>query len=175
MTRGRILKIAAATLVAALGCRATLSCAAQSKPDESLAQVCARVGNDDTVRPYSPSLQAATARAFKTLFPRAKADPDPTTWQTQANYRCMNGKVWVCFIGANLPCAKINTARDNPGANAFCREQPDADVVPAVATGHDAAYSYTCHDGRAVVGHATWQLDSRGFAKALWTELPDGP
>jgi hypothetical protein len=86
----------------------------------------------------------------------------------------MDGKTMVCFIGANLPCAKIVTARDNPGADAFCKKASNGNSVPAYATGHDSAYSFTCRDGRAVVDRETWRLDKRGFAAKIWTALP-GP
>jgi hypothetical protein len=84
----------------------------------------------------------------------------------------MDGKVLACFVGANLPCAKMNAARDNPGANEFCKTNPNDDVVPAFATGHDAVYSYKCASGKAVVTGNSWALDKRGFAKELWTEVP---
>jgi hypothetical protein len=83
----------------------------------------------------------------------------------------MNGKALVCFIGANLPCAKINTSRDNRGASEFCRSNPNADFVPLFAAGHDTLYSYRCRDGRAEIKGKVWALDERGFAKKLWTEI----
>ena len=55
------------------------------------------------------------------------------------------------FTGANLPCGKMNTARDNQGADDYCRANPDVDVVPAFATGHDTIYSYRCAGGRPVI------------------------
>jgi len=100
---------------------------------EALAGVCARLGNDDSIRDYDPSLRAGTASAFRKLFPNAKSGPDGEFWQTQAQYRCMNGKVMVCFVGANLPCTKMNSKRENPDADVFCRDNPDAGSVPAYA------------------------------------------
>lgn len=139
---------------------------------EGLFQRCASVRNDDTVRGYDPSLREPTIKAHKTLFPDARGEPDPSSFAAQAHYRCMSGKVMVCFVGANLPCAKINTARDNPGVNAFCKDNPDADSVPAVATGHDSAYAFKCRSGKPVVDGTTWKLDKRGFARKIWTALP---
>ncbi|TGQ29698.1 MULTISPECIES: hypothetical protein [unclassified Mesorhizobium] len=66
----------------------------------------------------------------------------------------------------------MNAARDNPGADGFCNANPNDDVVPAFATGHDAAYSYKCRNGKAEVTGNPWQLDKRGFAAKLWTVLP---
>jgi hypothetical protein len=145
---------------------------ARAAPEADLFGVCARLGNDDSIRDYDPSLRTRTASAFKKLFPNAKNGPDGDAWQTQAQYRCMNGKVMVCFVGANLPCAKMNAQRENPGADMFCRDNPDAGSVPAYAIGHDSIHAYRCRNGKAEVTGTTRQLDQRGFAKDLWIELP---
>jgi hypothetical protein len=142
------------------------------KPREDLAATCARLGNDDTIRDYDPALRDRTMLAFKTLFPQAKGPLDDGSLETQAQYRCMNGKVMVCFIGANLPCAKMNAKCENAGADSFCRDNPAAESVPAFATGHDTIYAYRCRAGRAEVTATTRQLDQRGFARTLWVELP---
>jgi hypothetical protein len=77
----------------------------------------------------------------------------------------------ACFSGANLPCGKLNLARDNRGAAAFCAANPNAQVVPAYATGHDAAYLYRCVGGQAEISGETYLPDERGFAAELWTPL----
>lgn len=146
---------------------------ATAAPADDLHKLCRQVKNDDTIRPYSHDLYDGTVKAFKKLFPDAKDAPAESELQTQANYRCMSGKVLVCFVGANLPCAKMNAARDNPGADAYCKTNPNDDVVPAFATGHDAVYAYKCKDGKAVVTGNPWKLDKRGFAAKLWTAVPE--
>jgi hypothetical protein len=130
------------------------------------------LGNDDSIRGYDPSLRARTASAFKKLFPNAKGVPDEGSWETQAQYRCMNGKVMVCFVGANLPCVQMNARRENLGADMFCQDNPNAGSVPAYAIGHDSIHAYQCRNGKAEVTGTTRQLDQRGFAKDLWIELP---
>ncbi|TPN75973.1 hypothetical protein FJ987_22915 [Mesorhizobium sp. CU2] len=137
-----------------------------------LHKLCSQVKNDDTVRPYQHALHAGTVKAFKELFPDAKGMPQEAELETQANYRCMDGKLLACFVGANLPCAKMNAARDNPGADEFCKTNANADSVPAFATGHDAVYAYKCEGGKAVVSGTNWLLDKRGFATKLWVEVP---
>lgn len=146
--------------------------AKETATGKGLLQHCAKVRNDDTVRGYDPSLREPTIKAFKTMFPDGKAEPDPSSFAAEAHYRCMNARVMVCFVGANLPCVKINTAKDNPGANAFCKQNPDEDSVPAFATGHDSAYTFKCRGGKAVVNGTAWTLDKRGFAREIWTALP---
>jgi hypothetical protein len=154
------------TIVAAAG--STVATA-----DDNLRQHCRQVRNDDTPHDYSPALRDKTIRGFKELFPSARSIPADDELATQAVFRCMNGKILVCFRGANLPCAKINASRDNPGANAYCHDNPNTSVVPAVAAGHDTLYSYRCRNGRPEIAGKIWTLDARGYARKLWTELPD--
>jgi hypothetical protein len=142
--------------------------------DDDLVAACARLGNDDTVRGYQPSLKAGAVKAFKMMFPGAKNSPDEAMLRSEAKFRCMDGKVYACFVGANLPCGKMNTSRRNPGAEEFCRTDPDADFVPMAATGHDTIFSYRCRGGKPEVAHTSYDLDQRGFAKSLWVPLPAG-
>jgi hypothetical protein len=136
-----------------------------------LAEQCVRVQNDDTVRGYDPSLKAGLLKAYAHLFPQARMPPDERVLQAGTNIRCMDGRLLACFTGANLPCSKMNLARDNKGADAFCRANPDAPIVPAFATGHDAAFNYRCAAGRAEITGETFPLDARGFAASLWARV----
>ncbi|MDR6634767.1 hypothetical protein J2X72_003579 [Phyllobacterium sp. 1468] len=147
--------------------------AVAAAPGPDLHQLCSEERNDDTIRAYSHALYGGTVEAFKKLFPAATATPDEAELKTQAHYRCMNGKIMVCFVGANLPCVKMNNARNNPGSVEFCRQHRNEDNVPAFAIGHDAVFSYRCRNGRAEIVSSAWKLDERGFAKKLWTVLPD--
>jgi hypothetical protein len=83
----------------------------------------------------------------------------------------MDGRLLACFTGANLPCSRLNDARENQGAATYCRDNPDAPFVPAFATGHDAAYTYRCVAGRASTAGETFKLDPRGFAATLWAPI----
>ncbi len=133
----------------------------------TLEQACAASGNDDTIHRYDASLHAGALAAFRALFPGAPP-PSVSRLAAQGRFRCMGGHVYACFIGANLPCQKIATGQANPGAEAFCRDNPQADVVPMVATGHDTRYAYRCQTGRAVVTGTLFRLDARGFAQSIW-------
>jgi hypothetical protein len=135
------------------------------------AEHCAQVRNDDTVRPYDASLRAGLLRAYARLFPQARMPPDDRMFRAGAHIRCMDGRLLACFTGANLPCEKMNTQRDNKGADAFCRMNPETAFVPAFATGHDSAYAYRCVAGHAVVSGETFPLDPRDFAASLWAPI----
>jgi hypothetical protein len=139
--------------------------------EQGPAASCAQAGDDDTVRGYDPSLRAGLLIAYAHLFPQARMPPNEHELQAGAHIRCMDGRLWACFTGANLPCDKMNTARDNKGADAFCRTNPEAPFVPAFATGHDTIYSYRCVTGRAEITGTTFPLDARGFAATLWAAI----
>lgn len=159
MMTGRISNIAcslAAMLLGLVAAIATTGFHTAAAAAQDLHRHCRQVRNDDTLRDYSPALRDETIRSFKKLFPGARSIPADDEFATQAVFRCMHGKILVCFRGANLPCAKIDTSRDNPGANAYCRDNPNASFVPAVATGHDTVYSYRCHDGRPEIAGKVW-------------------
>ena len=132
---------------------------AQSAPRAS----CARSVNDDAVRPVPPALIADAHR----LFPFV-AEPEALAASTV--YRCMGGAVWLCNHGANLTCARADVRRASPGAQAFCRDNPGASVVPMVARGHDTIYSWTC-EGRKARINGAGPLDPRGFIAGQWSLL----
>lgn len=141
--------------------------------DKDLHQYCRQVRNDDAIRNYTHDLFDETVKVYMKGSPDRKGAVDESEFENQAQYRCMDGKVMVCFIGANLPCVKINTAKDNPGAAAACKDAKDGETPAAAQVGHDSAYSFVCRGGKAVVDGEAWTLDKRGFAKEIWTELPD--
>jgi hypothetical protein len=136
-----------------------------------LAEQCVRKRNDDTVRSYDPSLKAGLLAAYGHLFPKAQMPPDDRAFQSGAHIRCMDGRLFACFTGANLPCTKMNTVGENEGAGAFCRSNPDAQAVPAFAAGHDTIYAYRCVGRRAEIEATVLTLDARGFAASLWAPV----
>lgn len=93
----RCVPVCLAALVAALGLASMRALA--TEPD--LATYCARVRNDDTVRRPPLAMQAALQRAYAQLL--GGSPPDGISLQANGNVRCMDGKLLVCFVGANLP------------------------------------------------------------------------
>jgi hypothetical protein len=124
---------------------------------------CARVGNDDRVRPVPDSLIAAARR----MFEFSAQSPDAYVRASTA-VRCMNGKTWLCDRGANLVCEKADTERRSPGAEAFCRHNPDAVGVPMSATGHATIYEWVCVGREARIVRQSTQVDARGFIAENW-------
>jgi hypothetical protein len=132
---------------------------------ESPAQICGRLVTDDTLR----TIPASLGPAVNTLFGMRMS---PTEAAHNTSYRCYRGKVLVCTTGANLPCGKANVSRTLSGADAYCRENPNADVVPMFATGHDTIFDWRCTGQKATVVKQTEQVDARGFVQQYWKTLP---
>jgi hypothetical protein len=88
-------------------------------------QLCWEKGTDDDVRPIQQSLVPAAKRIFGLKI------PDQQVMHSTV-FRCADGHVLLCTYGANLACGKANSDRDLPGAEAWCRDHPNADFVPEI-------------------------------------------
>jgi len=141
----------------------TLSAPARA---ETPAAVCKRVGTDDALHPIPAELVPAVNAAFQMRLPERVAI-DTTV------FRCAGGHVMVCTAGANLPCGKANTSRTaSAGVVQWCRDDPNASVIPAVATGHDTIYQWRCRSGAALIARQASHVDPRGFVAEFWKTLP---
>jgi len=92
---------------------------------------------------------------------------DTTTW------RCMDGKVFICMTGANLPCLeKADTSRiPGEAMNDFCKANPDLDYIPAVVTGRSTVYEWRCSGTKPVVVKQVSIPDKLGYHSDIWFEL----
>ncbi len=89
-----------------------------------------------------------------------------------APWRCVNGEVWGCTVGANLPCGKIDTSiMPTRAMNDYCAANPGVGFIPAYVSGHDTAYEWSCDGPSAVAGRRVITVDDRGFAKEYWYRL----
>ncbi len=88
-------------------------------------------------------------------------------------WRCMNADVYVCFVGANIPCwSKADTSRTSEGATTWCAEHPNDEFVPAYATGHETIWAWRCDGDQAVITNDAPPLDPRGFLVQQWARVP---
>jgi len=140
-----------------------LQCAAGQT--ESVRTHCARVGEDDRTRPLRSELVADARRLFE-----IGADLSSEFVATATVTRCMNGKVWLCYVGANLACGKADVSH-SAGAAAFCRQNPGSTSVPMSATGHATVYSWKCVGTRATIDQQFERVDPRGFIAENWKAL----
>jgi hypothetical protein len=136
--------------------------AAAPARDENPRAYCARVGTDDEVRAAPVSLAADIRRLFNI---------DGRFAVRSSVYRCADGAVLVCTIGANLPCGKANTAKESAAATQWCQSHHESDFIPMVVTGHDTLYSWRCVGGKAEAGAPVGALDARGFFEENWKRV----
>jgi hypothetical protein len=115
--------------------------------------------------------------ALKPFLSRALGLPAGRDLRPESYYwRCMNGMVFVCAIGANIPCgAKADLAKRNLGADKYCQDNPEAAFVPAYATGHETLFAWSCSLGHAVPGKRIAKLDARGYRIDIWHKVLRDP
>ena len=97
----------------------------------------------------------------------------PSEFQGNAVWRCMNGSVWVCHFGANLPCLEKADTGEEPSEemNAYCQENPTAEYLPAYVTGRATVYEWKCSNGEAEIVKQIAEVDARGYLADFWVEL----
>jgi len=118
------------------------------KPDyaqdtETAHQYCQKVDNDDRVRSIPSDLLPYARR----LYPYYENDVDDYLLGSTV-YRCMNGEVFLCNYGANIPCTKADLSRHLASVDAYCKEVRNDNFVPMAATGHATIYTWRCVDGK---------------------------
>ena len=88
-----------------------------------------------------PAIAQGLRRAYD-----ASGDAPLELFTRGTSWRCVDGKVYACNVGANLPCdEKADTSRTPSAPIAeFCRQNPGAPVVPMVVTGRATVYEWRC-------------------------------
>jgi len=101
-------------------------------------------------------------------------DDAPMDWFVAGTvWRCMDGQVWACFVGANLPCsARADTNRTpTSGMIDFCHENPASDFIPAAVTGRETVYEWRCTDGEPEIVKTLVEPDAQGFLSNIWYQI----
>lgn len=88
----------------------------------------------------------------------------------------MDGEVYACTIGANLPCADKADTRTEPSAavSEFCRQNPGAEVIPMVVTGRATVFEWRCTNARPTIVRQLAQPDAAGYFANLWYAIEPG-
>ena len=88
----------------------------------------------------------------------------------RAAWRCSGGQVMACMYGANIPCdQKADVDRAPPdGAERFCRQQPDADVVPHVAFSRPTVFLWRCDGTTPAIVRQVMDVDRDGYPAPFW-------
>ncbi|MEA4907619.1 MAG: hypothetical protein VB089_08365 [Anaerolineaceae bacterium] len=138
---------------------------------------CAAVSNADTPgREYvGEAFPDALAQALKDAS-GASEDAPMQLFQENAFWRCMDGHVYACTVGANLPCESkaVTDVTPTTEMNDFCDINPNAEVIPAVVTGHDTVYQWRCAGKTPTVVEQVFDVDAQGYIANIWYRLP-GP
>jgi hypothetical protein len=132
---------------------------------------CAAVGTIDTPdsRYTGPAFPDTLAQGLKTAS-GASADAPLEIFKTGSYWRCMGGKVYACFVGANLPCdSKANSDQTPSSAESdYCKNNPNSDFIPAAVTGHDTIYAWRCNQDTPAIDKQVFHVDSQGYIQEIW-------
>jgi hypothetical protein len=140
---------------------------------------CAAVGTVDT--PGAHYTGTAVPDSIISGYKQAAGLTSSTEPQDQLRqstiWRCMDGKVYACNFGADLPCdSKADTnSTPSPYVEDYCKVKPNSDFIPMSVTGHATVYSWRCIDGTAHAGSPVSPIDSRGFLQSIWYPIQPGP
>jgi hypothetical protein len=157
-----------------LGLAAADAAAQQARTYHDPFAYCAAVGNVDAPdkRYTGPALPLPVVRGLQKAFGVASTEP-LAPFERGTSWRCMDGAVYACNVGANLPCDAKPAADPAPtdALRTYCAENRDAAFVPMYVTGHDALYAWSCTDGSPQRGKQTAQLDARGYVASIWHRI----
>ena len=89
----------------------------------------------------------------------------------------MNGHVFACSFGANIPCEiKGNTERNpNPAIVTYCEQNPKANSIPAYVTGRETVYEWQRIGGKAKITPQFTKVGERGIIESIWYPLDPPP
>jgi hypothetical protein len=135
---------------------------------------CAAVGTIDIPdgRYTGPAIPDAIAQGLKTAS-GAASDAPIDIFKQGSSWRCMGGKVYACFVGANLPCdSKADTDKTPTSAEAdYCKSNPNSDFIPAAVTGHNTIYAWRCNQDTPAIDKQVFQVDSQGYIQEIWYQI----
>ena len=136
---------------------------------------CAAAGTADSpdVRYTGPHMPDVLAQGLRKASGASANSPDEM-FTTGAYWRCMDGKVYACTVGANLPCdSKANTDKTptQPEID-YCQANPTYDFIPAAVTGHDTIYDWNCKAGKPEASKQVFKVDKQGYIVEIWYVIP---
>lgn len=135
---------------------------------------CAAVGTIDApdARYTGEKVPPSIARGLQKAFD-VPATESIEPFVHNSFWRCMDGKVYACSVGANLPCqAKADTSKTPTGGiTEFCRSNPGSDFIPMVATGRETVYEWRCDGTTPAIVREMTKPDARGFVADVWYHI----
>jgi hypothetical protein len=93
------------------------------------------------------------------------------------SWRCMEGKVYACNVGANLPCSSKANTNKTPMQEMvdYCKANSGSDFIPMSVTGHDTIYRWHCVKDTPEVLDQISQVDAAGFLAQIWYQIEPNP
>jgi hypothetical protein len=135
---------------------------------------CAAVGTTDAAgdRYIGPKMAAAIEEGLKTAM-AMPADAPTQSLTANSLWRCMNGRVYACTVGANLPCSeKADTARQPSAAVVeFCQRNPGAEVIPMAVTGRATVFEWKCESNIPAIVRQFTEPDAQGYLANIWYQI----
>lgn len=119
-----------------------------------------------------PAVPETIARGLQSAF-QVPASAPLQPFLENSFWRCMDGKVYACSVGANLPCtAKANTSRVPTEAMIkYCVVNQQASAIPMVVTGRATVFAWQCVAGKPTILRESVKPDKRGFLSNIWYEI----
>ncbi len=184
MTRSRLFQVTLFLLITAnlISCApTTVALVPNPTPTETPAATfidpfvyCAAVGTIDApdARYTGAKVPDVVAKGLMKAT-NASADAPLDVFVRNSFWRCMDGKVVACTVGANIPCeGKADTSTTpNEGMTNWCASNPNSDFIPAAAAGRETVYEWRCANGAPQLGRPILTPDARGFISNFWYVL----
>ncbi len=135
---------------------------------------CSAVGNIDS--PDSRYVGSKVPEVIASGLQKAFESPEgaPLDVFIRGTYwRCMDGKVYACNVGANLPCEeKADSSREpNQGIISYCESNPDSEFIPAYASGRATIYEWRCKGKEPIIVKEINKPDAAGYLSNIWYEI----
>jgi hypothetical protein len=134
---------------------------------------CAAVGTIDSpdARYTGPELPDVIAEGLRDAY--NATDVALEVFARGSFWRCMEGEVYACTIGANLPCLSKGDRSTVPTAAMadFCKSNLGSDYIPAVVTGRATIFSWRCAGETPVVDDQYTEIDGQGYLEFVWHRL----
>ena len=173
MPQKRVRALALLVLLSLVAALAACGSEAQPASYTDPFDYCAAVGTADA--PGAEYTGPGVPESIALGLQRALNAPDTPLEMLQngSSWRCMDGSVYACFVGANLPCeAKANTDETPTQEEIdFCQANPASDFIPAVVTGRETVYEWRCTDGAPTIVRQVSEPDAQGFLSEIWYEI----
>lgn len=140
---------------------------------------CASVGTIDAPdsRYTGDPVPDAVINGFKKAAGLEASTEPMDMFKKTTSWRCMDGKVVACNVGANLPCSSKADTNKTPtqAMQDYCSANPGSDFIPMSVTGHATIYSWHCAKDGAELLKQIVDVDAAGYLANIWYAISPNP